>query len=96
MSEQDRTPLEETQEVADAIEDDVAVDAFVTGGGPDSENPRFQQPGEDFTVRTGADQPWDPEDLAVAQGRDPTPENIERARRELERDGPAAIERTVP
>jgi hypothetical protein len=46
--------------------------------------------------RTGADQPWDPEDLAVAEGRDPTPENIERARRILERDGPAAIERTVP
>lgn len=47
-------------------------------------------------IRTGADQPWDPEDLAVAQGKDPTPENVERARRELERDGAAAIERTVP
>lgn len=46
--------------------------------------------------RTGAEQPWDPEDLAVAEGRDPTPENIERARRELEKYGPAAIERTVP
>ena len=46
--------------------------------------------------RTGADQPWDPEDLAVAEGRDPTPENIERCRRELERWAPAAIERTVP
>jgi hypothetical protein len=46
--------------------------------------------------RTGAEQPWDPEDLAVAKGRDPTPRNIERARQELERDGPAAIERTVP
>ena len=47
-------------------------------------------------IRTGADQPWDPIDLAVAEGRDPTPENIERARKEHERDGPAAIERTVP
>jgi hypothetical protein len=46
--------------------------------------------------RTGAEQPWDPEDLAVAEGRDPTPANVERARRELERDGAAAIERTVP
>jgi hypothetical protein len=46
--------------------------------------------------RTGAEQPWDPEDLAVAQGKDPTPENIARARAELERDGAAAIERTVP
>jgi hypothetical protein len=96
MTEQNRPPLEESREVADAIEDDVAVDAFVTGGGPDSENPQFLEPGQEPVVRTGADQPWDPVDLAVAQGRDPTPENIERARRELERDGAAAIERTVP
>ena len=47
-------------------------------------------------IRSGAEQPWDPEDLAIAQGRDPTAENLERARRELERYGPAAIERTVP
>ena len=96
MTEQDRQPLEETQQVADAVEDDVAVDAFITGGGPDADNPEFLQPGEEPTVRTGADQPWDPIDLAEAEGRDPTPENIERARRELEEDGPAAIERTVP
>ena len=50
----------------------------------------------EFVVRTGAEQPWDPEDLAVAEGRDPTPRNIERARRELEQWGPAAIEKTVP
>ena len=47
-------------------------------------------------IRTGAEQPWDPEDLAVAEGRDPTPANVERARRELEELGPAAIEKTVP
>lgn len=46
--------------------------------------------------RTGAEQPWDPEDLAVAEGRDPTRKNVERARRELDREGPAAIEKTVP
>jgi hypothetical protein len=50
----------------------------------------------DAEARTGADQPWDAEDLAVAEGRDPTPRNVERARRELADDGPAAIERTVP
>src|SRR5690606_25953245 len=49
-----------------------------------------------LSPRTGAEQPWDPEDLAVAEGRDPTPENVERARRELEELGPSAIERTVP
>jgi hypothetical protein len=48
------------------------------------------------TIRTGADQPWDPEDLAVAKGRDPTPRNVEHARRELEELGPAAVEKTVP
>jgi hypothetical protein len=46
--------------------------------------------------RTGADQPWDPEDVAVAEGRDPTPANVERARQELAREGRAVIERTVP
>jgi hypothetical protein len=96
MTEQNQPPLEESQEVADAVEDDVAVSAFITGGGPDSDNPQFLEPGQRPTLRTGAEQPWDPEDLAVAEGRDPTPENVERARKELERDGPAAIERTVP
>jgi hypothetical protein len=96
MTDENRPPLEESQEVADAVEDDVAVDAFITGGGPDRDNPEFLQPGEAPKLRTGSDQPWDPEDLAVAEGRDPTPENIERARAELDRDGPAAIERTLP
>jgi hypothetical protein len=96
MTDELRPPLEESEEVADAIRDDVAVDAFITGGGPDPDNPEFLPPGPERPVRTGADQPWDPEDLAVAEGRDPTPENVERARRELEQDGPAAIERTVP
>ncbi|GAA3339740.1 hypothetical protein GCM10020358_24590 [Amorphoplanes nipponensis] len=96
MTDENRPPLEESPEVADAIEDDVAVSAFVTGGGPDAENPVFLSPGEQPRLRTGAEQPWEPVDLAVAKGWDPTPENIERARRELERDGAAAIERTVP
>jgi hypothetical protein len=47
-------------------------------------------------VRTGAEQPWEPEDLAEAKGQDPTPRNMEHARQELEREGPAAIEKTVP
>jgi hypothetical protein len=96
MTDPNRPPLEESEEVADAIEDDVAVDAFITGGGIDRDTPEFLQPGEAPHLRTGADQPWDPEDVAVAEGRDPTPENIERAREELERDGAATIERIVP
>jgi hypothetical protein len=50
----------------------------------------------DPAIRTGAEQPWDPEDLAVAEGADPTPEHVERARRELTEQGRAAIEKTVP
>ena len=89
-------PLEETPEVAVAVQDDVAVSAFITGGGPDDDTPPFVEPGAEPEIRTGADQPWDPADLAAARGWDPTPENIERARAELERDGAAAIEKTVP
>ena len=96
MTDQNRQPLEETQEVADAVADDVGVGAFVTGGGPDADNPAFLQPGQQPVFRTGAEQEWEPVDLCLAQGRDPTPANIERARRQLERDGAAAIERTVP
>ncbi|RIV36580.1 hypothetical protein [Micromonospora radicis] len=47
-------------------------------------------------IRTGAEQPWDPEDLVVARGLDPTPENVERARRELAETGREAVEKTVP
>jgi hypothetical protein len=96
MTDENRPPLEESQEVADAVEDDVAVDAFITGGGPDADSPEFREPGTEPVIRTGAEQEWEPADLAAAEGRDPTPENIERAREELERDGAAAIERTVP
>ncbi len=60
-----------------------------------ADKPHRDEPGRPV-VRTGSDQQWDAEDLAVAEGRDPTPENVERARRELERDGRSAVERTVP
>jgi hypothetical protein len=57
---------------------------------------RSQAADETFPVRTGADQQWDPEDLVAAKGQDPTEDNIERSRRELAEQGPAAIEKTVP
>src|SRR4051812_3621409 len=47
-------------------------------------------------IRTGAEQPWEAVDLAIAEGRDPTPANIARAQKELDELGPAAIEKTVP
>jgi hypothetical protein len=60
---------------------------------PDADRPASA---EFHPRRTGAEQQWDPEDLAVAQGHDPTPRHVERARRQLEEEGPAAIEKTVP
>ncbi|MET8281002.1 hypothetical protein [Micromonospora sp. NPDC005174] len=47
-------------------------------------------------IRTGAEQPWEPEDLVMARGQDLTPENLEKARRDLAEQGRSAIERTVP
>jgi hypothetical protein len=47
-------------------------------------------------LRTGAEGPVDPEDLAMADGVDPTPENIEKYRRILEEKGPRAVEETTP
>ncbi|GIG91806.1 hypothetical protein [Plantactinospora endophytica] len=112
-------PLEDSPEVAAAIEDDTAVPQLASDGGPRAENPEFVDPEDvqgDFPAtedllgdphgqgagsagdtRTGAEQPWDPEDLAAAQGRDPTPGNVERARQEIEQRGTAAsVEKTVP
>ncbi|MFC9927678.1 hypothetical protein [Streptomyces sp. NPDC127190] len=37
-----------------------------------------------------------PEDLVMAAGRDVTPRNLDWARRKMEAEGPAAIERLLP
>ena len=93
-------PIEESQEVELAVNDEGPVPALAESGA--TGNPPFREPGAAAGpgprggARTGAEQPWDPEDLAVAEGHDPTPANVERARRELAQEGRAAIERTVP
>lgn len=121
MTDRDRNagrPLEETPEVASAVEDETTVPQLVTDGGGDPDTPNFTSPDEvpvdrpptddlignaqgggsnnaaDF--RTGAEQPWEAEDLARARGQDPTPTNVDRAQHALDQDGPAAVERTVP
>lgn len=112
-----RQPIEESPEVAAAVDDDAAAPQFATEGGPDEPAPEFTAPGDvapdrpatdeligdafgagspGGAARTGAEQPWDPEDLARAKGQDPSPKRVARARREWETDGPAAVERTVP
>jgi hypothetical protein len=46
MTDEIRPPLEESPEVADAVEDDVAVPQFITGGGTDADSPEFLQRGQ--------------------------------------------------
>ncbi|MEV0004009.1 hypothetical protein AB0H28_17220 [Micromonospora sp. NPDC050980] len=117
-------PLEETPEVAAAVDDDSTVPQLRTGGA-DPDNPTFTEPdgavtdtgspdllGDPYAagtgatgtgtgaggdnIRTGAEQPWEPEDLVRARGQDVTAENVDRARRDLDELGRAAIEKTVP
>jgi len=45
---------------------------------------------------TGAERPFDPEDLVQASGREVTPENLEWSKRLIEEKGAAAIERYLP
>ncbi|MEU8778736.1 hypothetical protein [Streptomyces sp. NPDC048606] len=42
------------------------------------------------------ERPYDPEDLVMATGHDPTPERVEKARRLIEKEGPQVIERYLP
>lgn len=127
MTDRDRggeRPLEETPEVAAAVDDDSTVPQL-RAGGSDPDNPAFTEPdgavpdtgspdiiGDPYAagtgatgtgtgaapdnIRTGAEQPWEPEDLVMARGQDVTPENLEQARRDLAELGRAAIEKTVP
>ncbi|MET8121694.1 hypothetical protein [Micromonospora sp. NPDC005189] len=128
MTDRDRQPpLEDSPEVASAVDDDTSVPQLRTGGGPDRDTPAFSEPrsrpndlapgtdeliGDPYAagtgatgtgtgaggdnIRTGAEQPWEPEDLVMARGQDLTPENLDKARRDLAEQGRAAIERTVP
>jgi hypothetical protein len=54
MSEPELQPLEETPEVAAAVEDDVTVPQFVTGGGPDADTPEFREPASAGETGAGA------------------------------------------
>ncbi|PZH05421.1 hypothetical protein C1I97_18885 [Streptomyces sp. NTH33] len=59
-----------------------------------------RSPGERCTpdhvlhARTGTD--VSPEDVVLAAGRDITPRNLEWARRKLETEGPAALDKLLP
>lgn len=50
----------------------------------------------DPDLHTGTEGDVSPEDLVLASGREMTPANLEWARRRLDEEGPAAIERELP
>ncbi|KOU42206.1 hypothetical protein ACFWHQ_15445 [Streptomyces sp. NPDC060334] len=55
-----------------------------------------QRPSRPAHLYTGAERPFDPEDLVMARGQEPTPERLEKARQMIEKEGPAALERYLP
>lgn len=50
----------------------------------------------DSELHSGGSDDATPEDLVLASGRDVTPENLEWARKRLEKEGRAAIESALP
>ncbi|MFV2102758.1 hypothetical protein [Micromonospora sp. LOL_024] len=80
------------QATIDAPTEDIIADPYAAGTGATGTGTGA---GGD-NIRTGAEQPWEPEDLVMARGQDLTAENVERARRDLDEIGRAAVEKTVP
>ncbi|MBX7265483.1 hypothetical protein KIF24_05115 [Micromonospora sp. Llam7] len=80
------------QTARDGSTEDIIADPYAAGTGATGTGTGA---GGD-NIRTGAEQPWEPEDLVLARGQDLTAENVARARRDLDEIGRAAIEKTVP
>ncbi|MER6214873.1 hypothetical protein ACGFY6_07490 [Streptomyces sp. NPDC048387] len=55
-----------------------------------------EQPTRSDRLFTGGERPYDPEDLVMATGHDPTPERVEKARKLIEEKGLSVIERYLP
>ncbi|MFD3547509.1 hypothetical protein ACFWUW_18230 [Streptomyces sp. NPDC058655] len=55
-----------------------------------------QQPERPAELFSGGERPYDPEDLVMVRGMEPTPERLEKARRMMEKEGPQVIERYLP
>ncbi|MCB5178445.1 hypothetical protein [Streptomyces antimicrobicus] len=54
------------------------------------------RPSRSSILWTGGERAYDPEDLVMATGADPTPERVEKARKLIEEKGAAVIERYLP
>ncbi|MER6425166.1 hypothetical protein [Streptomyces sp. NPDC001137] len=63
---------------------------------PDASRPSEDRVTPDDLLHTRTGTEVSPEDLVLATGRDITPHNLEWARRKLETEGPAAMEKLLP
>jgi len=63
---------------------------------PDASRPSEDRVTPDDLLHTRTGTEVSPEDLVLAAGRDITPHNLEWARRKLETEGPAAMEKLLP
>jgi hypothetical protein len=60
------------------------------------EDDEWGEPTSDAVLHTGAEHLPDPEDVVLASGHDITPERLEQARRLLEEEGAAGVEKLLP
>jgi hypothetical protein len=84
-------------DVADEILGEHAEDG-VSDADRDLHRPEHHHraPGDLHQPRTGAETPFDAEDLVHARGEDVTPATLRQAQEDLDRKGPAAIRAEVP
>ena len=63
---------------------------------PDVSGPSEERATPDDLLHTRTGTEVSPEDLVLSTGRDINPRNLEWARRKLDAEGPAALEKTLP
>ncbi|MFF8942047.1 hypothetical protein ACF1A5_07150 [Streptomyces sp. NPDC014864] len=63
---------------------------------PDASRPPGDRATPDNLLHTRTGTEVSPEDLVLATGRDITPKNLEWAKRKLEAEGPAALDKLLP
>jgi len=84
-------------DVADEVLGEHAEDGVTDADrGLGADEHHHRAPGDLHQPRTGAEQPWDAEDLVHARGDDVTPATLDEARHDLDAEGAEAIEREVP
>ncbi|GHH31282.1 hypothetical protein [Streptomyces lanatus] len=61
-----------------------------------AEDDEWGEPTPDVVLHTGAEHLPDPEDVVLASGHEITPERLEEARRLLDEEGAAGVEKLLP